>query len=71
MIWADRAAIGAAALTFIILMGLAAFIGQMPDAGWIWPVTRIVAVVGVVTWGVCRTVDFVFGGPQRRRNSSN
>jgi hypothetical protein len=68
MIWADRSAIGALILLLLVF-------------GWLvtgenlhgWDEVQLLFVpplVGaVVCWIVFRTLDFMFGGPQRRQRA--
>jgi hypothetical protein len=59
MIWADRFAIGFLILGFFVF---SYFLENLRGGA------TLSAMVAVVAWVVFRTLDFMFGGPARRRS---
>jgi VIT1/CCC1 family predicted Fe2+/Mn2+ transporter len=69
MCWADRAGLGAA----VVVAALATlgaysngFSGGSEAIKTIWQVTLL---AGGIVWVPCRLLDFIFGGPWRRRRN--
>jgi hypothetical protein len=69
MIWADRAGVGVAALVFVALYILMGALGAA-NVDEAWPTLRVALVCGGLVWAVCRTLDFIFGGPSRRASKN-
>ena len=65
MIWADRFAIGFFVLGFL---GLMLILG--PDFTIQFGLT-LAGILGVGSWIVFRTIDFMFGGPMYRRREKS
>jgi hypothetical protein len=64
MIWADRFGIGMFAFGMLIWV----FRGGLRDSSLQWWTLPIVAgFIGVPFWAIFRTLDFMAGGPRRRR----
>lgn len=64
MIWADRFGIG------MFIFGLFAwiFLGGLSDSSLQWWTMPVVAcLIAAPCWIVFRTIDFMIGGPRRRR----
>jgi hypothetical protein len=68
--WADRLAIGVA-LLFALILAIAWNGGMAQDSSihGLFYGFRVAAVFGFMVWIVLRVIDFVLGGPGRRRAS--
>lgn len=76
MPWPDRLGVGVAALVGVGLIGLISWISVGQTASEILKIwlelpgdlLKILAFTALPVWIVARVIDFILGGPQRRRS---
>jgi hypothetical protein len=71
MIWADRFAIGIFVILLLISSWIALGENAIHGSDKLQFLLAPPAVGAGVCWIVLRTIDFMFGGPQRRRSNRN
>lgn len=73
MIWADRAGVGLL-LVAMVFFGFLWAVGDGPGASldnFAWASWKFGSYIAFPVWLVLRVIDFVIGGPTRRRGRAN